>query len=264
VLNCNQNPQSGTRNVHLRRTEDCTNNNRLQKTGTRQACVSDPNEFSYFAGGGAACPWQTAIFPWTQARAISGPNLNCPTAMLGLSGNRPQIMAKLDHMHPVPSGTHADVGLMWGLRMLSPRAQWASFFGNAATPPGAFNATTHRKVMVLLTDGENTPTTHFEGAYGCNETGANDRANAGPCWRAGGVPTLNRTALDNLTRDACTAIRTTYGVELYTIAVDVSDPTAVALLQDCAGDPARAFNVSSAALDEAFEAIARRELRLTE
>ena len=65
-------------------------------------------------------------------------------------------------------------------------------------------------------------------------------------------------------RDACTAIRTTYGVELYTIAVDVTDPGAVTLLQDCAGDPARAFNVTSAALDDAFEAIARRELRLTE
>ena len=78
------------------------------------------------------------------------------------------------------------------------------------------------------------------------------------------MPTLNRTALDNLTRDACSAIRTRYGVELYTIAVDVTDPAAVTLLQDCAGDPSRAFNVSSAALDEAFEAIARRELRLTE
>lgn len=115
--------------------------------------------------------------------------------------------------------------------------------------------------MVLLTDGENEVPDDFEGYYGCTETAW--RGRAGKCWRAKEPSNLNRQTLDALTLDSCKAIRDTYGVELYTIAVDVSDKDATKLLGDCAGDAERAFNITSAELRETFRSIAARELRLT-
>ena len=267
VLNCTQDPVqngvNGARNVHLDLTQDCSTNPTSRQTGTAQACVSDPNEFSWFASGRAACAWQTNIFPWDQMRPISGPNLPCPTAMLGLSGDRGQIVRKLDHMYPAPGGTQADIGLMWGLRMLSPRDEWRSFWGYAADRrPKPFNDNTVRKVLILLTDGENVAPHHFEGYYGCNET--NDRGDAGPCWKASGISRLDRTALDNLTLDACQSLRTTYGVEVYTILVDVPDAAAQSLMKQCTGDPKRSFNITSSELDMTFQAIARSRIRLTQ
>lgn len=251
----------GLRNVYLNRTQACSTGNGRAADGLARACVSDPNEFSYFQGGGQACAWQTSITPWTSQKPISGPNLNCPTAMLGLSSDRRQIIDKLNHMYPVPGGTQADVGLMWGLRALSPRRAWTRFFGLPdERAPLPFRDAGVRKIMVLLTDGQNEAPYHFEGYYGCNEPG--DRGQAGGCWKARGVSTLDRSSLDALTLDACRAVQRDYDIELYTIAVDISDSAAVTLLRNCAGDPARAFNITSAELEVTFRSIAARELRL--
>lgn len=252
----------GARNVYLPETSPCTTKSNQKPNKTIKACVSDPTEFEYFSDGGKACEWQEDIFPWDKWRPISGPNMNCPTAMLGLSGDRSQVIEKLDHMYPVQGGTQADIGLMWGLRALSPRNQWTSFFGHEGKQaPKPFNDSGVRKVMVLLTDGENEVPYDYEGYYGCTETAW--RGKAGKCWRAKGPSNLNRKTLDALTLDSCKAVRETYGVEIYTIAVDVSDKDATKLLSDCAGDPERAFNITSAELRETFRSIAARELRLT-
>ncbi|MEM8615415.1 MAG: TadE/TadG family type IV pilus assembly protein [Pseudomonadota bacterium] len=253
----------GLRNVYLPETSPCTTKSHTKPTKTIKACVSDPTEFDYFKSGGKACTWQKDIFPWDKWQPVSGPNMNCPTAMLGLSGDRTQVLSKLDHMYPVQGGTQADIGLMWGLRALSPRKEWVDFFGHTGKQaPRAFKGTDVRKVMVLLTDGRNEMPYHYEGYYGCTET--DWRGRAGKCWTAKGVSKLNRKSLDALTLDSCKAIRETYGVEIYTIAVDVSDKDATKLLADCAADKDRAFNISSAELDETFRSIAARELRLTE
>ncbi len=265
-LKCTQSSQQagydGLRNVYLNTTQACASASGKPFNGMAEACVSDPNEFEYFQSGGQACTWQTGISPWTSQKAISGPNINCPASMLGLSGDRSQIIGKLNEMYPVPGGTQADIGLMWGLRALSPRTSWSSFFGTSgAGDPLPFKDPGVRKVMILLTDGKNEAPYHFEGYYGCTE--GSDRGQAGGCWKATGVNTLDRSSLDALMLDACEAIRDDYDVELYTIAVDISDGAATSLLANCADDPARAFNITSAELDATFSAIAARELRLT-
>jgi Flp pilus assembly protein TadG len=257
-----QGGMDGLRNVYLNETQPCAKNWQDPFNGEAEACVSDPNEFDYFSAGGKACKWQSGIFPWTSSKPVSGPNLNCPTAMMGLSSDRGQIVDKLNAMYPVPGGTQADIGLMWGLRALSPRDAWKSFFGtNAEQAPKEFDDKTARKIMILLTDGKNEAPYHFEGYYGCNE--GDSRGAAGPCWKAPGVSGLNRAGLDALMLDSCEAIRDDYDVELYTIAVDIDDADATSLLADCAGDEDRAFNIRSSELDKAFEKIAARELRLT-
>ena len=258
-----QNGVAGLRNVYMPETSPCTTKKYKPANSIVKACVSDPTEFEYFANGGKACTWQKDIFPWDKWQPVSGPNMNCPTAMLGLSGDRAQVLEKLDHMYPVQGGTQADIGLMWGLRALSPRPEWSSFFGHTGTDaPKAFNGSDVRKVLVLLTDGQNEMPYHYEGYYGCTETAW--RGKAGKCWKAKGPSKLNNKTLDALTLDACKAIRETYGVEVYTIAVDVSDKDATKLLADCAGDPARAFDISSAQLQDTLRGIAARELRLTQ
>ncbi|WP_439620571.1 TadE/TadG family type IV pilus assembly protein [Hyphomonas sp.] len=258
----NQAGYDGLRNVYLNETQLCATAYKKPLSVMSPACVSDPTEFGYFADGGKACGWQQDIFPWSSYKPVSGPNMNCPTAMLGLSGDRGQILDKLDHMYPVQGGTQADIGLMWGLRALSPRSTWASFFGTIGDQePKPFKDTGVRKIMILLTDGKNEAPYHFEGYYGCNET--SDRGAAGKCWKAKGVKSLDGGSLDGLTLDSCKAIREDYEIELYTIAVDISDSAATKLLSDCAADPDRTFNITSSQLDKTFSAIAARELRLT-
>ncbi|MEO0881880.1 MAG: pilus assembly protein TadG-related protein [Pseudomonadota bacterium] len=259
VLRCTQRPERGGGNIHLNITQPCSTGDNRPVDRIADACVSDPNEFDYFRTGGRACPWQNNIFPWTRQRSISGPNQNCPVAMLGLSRDRGQIIDKLDEMHPATGGTHMDLGLMWGLRALSPQPTWANFFGQPT--PAAYDDEQTRKVLILLSDGENIAPGAIEGYYGCTE--GDTRGAAGECWQADGVNRLSGGALNALTADACTAIRG-YGIELYTIAVDVDNNTALDLLAECAADGDRAFNIRASQIDEVFQAIAARELRLTE
>ena len=266
VLNCTQTDKQfgykGARNVYMPKNSDCSKSSNKKKTGTLKECVSDPNEFEYFANSGKACKWQEDIFPWDQQRPVSGPQFNCPTAMLGLSESPAQVYEKLDHMYPVPGGTQMDVGLMWGLRALSPRTTWTDFFGYDATAkPRAFNDTDHRKIMILLTDGENTAPYHYEGYYGCYDD--KNRNAAGNCWKHSDTPDLKTKGLNNLMLDACDAIRNDYGVELFTVAVDVTSPDALTALKDCAGSAENAFDVTAAQLNSTFELLAKRSIRLT-
>lgn len=259
IVQCLQFGASFTNNLHMDADRACIDTAGDTRINLVEACVSDPNEFDYFQSGGVACPWQRNIFPWTVQRLISGPNQNCPVAMLGLSQDRAQIVDKLDEMYPVTGGTHMDVGLTWGLRMLSPRREWAGFFGQDR--PTDYNNGITRKVLVLLTDGENIAPL-VEGYYGCAFN--SPRGAAGPCWQAPDIGQLSARSLNNLTRDACTQIRDEYGIEVFTIAVDITNATAIDILADCAGDPDRAFNIRAAELETVFEAIAARQLRLLE
>jgi len=257
IVQCRQNGASATNNLHMDVDRACINNPGSNRINLVEACVSDPNEFDYFRSGGVACPWLRDIFPWTSSRTLAGPNQNCPVAMLGLSEDRSQLIDKLDEMYPVSGGTHMDVGLTWGLRVLSPRSEWSSFFGQDA--PTAYDDSRTRKVLVLLTDGQNIAPL-VEGYYGCSRPG--NRGAAGPCWQSPSVGNLSGRSLNNLTRDACTQIRDEYGIEVFTIAVDITDRTALDILADCAGEEERAFNIRAAELETVFESIAARQLRL--
>ena len=260
ILRCDPELSGVFSNPYLNTDHACTNNSNSNSFNTLDACVSDPNEFAFLNQGGDLCPWRTNIFPWTSIRPISGPNVNCPAAMLGLSEDRSQIIDKLDEMFPVPPGTHADIGLMWGLRMLSPRREWADFFGQSR--PKGYNDPGARKILVLLTDGENFYPRLQEGYYGCREDSNSARGSAGPCFVPDSIGAPTRDALDGLMLDACDAIRDDYQVELFTIAVDITSNRTIDLLADCAASPDRAFNISASEIDAVFQTIAAQELRL--
>jgi hypothetical protein len=165
-------------------------------------------------------------------------------------------------MYPVPGGTQAHLGLLWGLRMLSPRTEWSSFWGlSGSAAAREWDPKKTRKVAILLTDGENVAPFDFEGYLGCNDQSR--KGIAGKCWKHPGVVKLDQKTLDNLMLATCRAMTDDYGIDLYTIAVDINKSSAIGLLKKCAGDPDRAFNIKSSELDETFQSIAARTLRLT-
>lgn len=259
---CSSDGDDGTSNAYWPADEACSTDGR-NINGTKKACVSDPNEFAYFASGEDACDWEDEdeILPWDEHKPIYGPNLNCPTAMLPLSSNRKQVIRKLDHMYPVPGGTHADVGLLWALRALSPRTTWNTFWGlTTEQAPLAFNSEAGRKIVVLLTDGENRNAEDYEGYWGCS--GDNRPGGVGDCWKPDSIDRLDDAVHDDLMIDSCETMKDTYGIELYTIAVDINSPDSIDLLRECASSADHAFNITAAELSDTFEELAQTNLRI--
>ena len=70
---------------------------------------------------------------------------NCPTAMMPLTDDWTALNAKIDAMTPT-GNTNVTIGLAWGFQTLSPVAPF-----NAPAPAPDLD-----KVIILLTDGENT------------------------------------------------------------------------------------------------------------
>ena len=273
---------SGRNNVYFPEDVDTYHWNSGTKTETEtevDACLGDPNEFRYWSSGGDACPFEpnlsgaNAILPWDDYKAISGPNLNRPTAIVPLSSNRRQVIQKIDHMHPVPGGTMADVGLMWGLRTLSPDTNWTNFWGLSGDQlPGGYTDPETIKVAILLTDGKNDAPIDYEGYYGCTKSNrgsgyddgdVEDFEESADCWKSPDIQTLDKTALDNLTLDACTAMKDTYGIRIYSIAVDITDTDSINLLKGCASTLDDFYNISSGDIDLAFSSILTQVIRLS-
>lgn len=242
---------NGTLNAFFASNRDCSSDltsANLTKTGVNRACLSDPNEIDYLNAGGAVCPWQTNAFEpivqsvWSPAYTpISGPNLNCPAAILPLSSNRQQIFDKLNELYPVPGGSQADVGLAWALRTLSPNPFWTEFWGmGAQKKPAPFNRGA-RKVAVLITDGRNEVPIDYEGYYGCTRE---NRQGAGTCWRSDNVKKLDLASLNALTLSACQVMRETYGIKLYVILTNRADPKARELATLCTGQASAVLTTS--------------------
>ncbi|MGL5733740.1 MAG: hypothetical protein ACRCYS_02645, partial [Beijerinckiaceae bacterium] len=219
------------------------------------ACVSDPNEYQFL--GSTWDKWCPSVpqTDWSKFDAISGPNMNCPAPMLGLSGNRRQVIAALDRLSPVPGGTHADVGLRWGLRSLAPTDGWSDFF-KLPTPPGAFK-TGASKVMLLITDGENTRAVDYPGYWGCGSNDPADTSVENPgCEASKSAKNPKKAELDTHMLKWCESIRVTHGIRLVTIAVNITNMAAVDLLKQCAGGSKDAYSVDAADLDKLLGEIA--------
>lgn len=274
LIDCWQWDENGRANGYVPRPLACSGS-QWNQTDTHAACLSDPNEFKYIGQGKALCHElpSNRILPWDRMRNIAGPNLNCPTAILPLSPNRKQVLDKLDHMYPVPGGTHADVGLMWGLRTLSPLQSWKNFWGhNTVNEPKGWTDETTVKIGILLTDGLNTGARDFEGYWGCTrtdrDTGYDDPATPQDdslgCWRHPGVQRLDTGSVDSMMQDACVAMKDTYGVTLYTIMVDINDSSAITKLTTCASTTDHAFNIDSSDLQDTFNSILGTTMRIAQ
>jgi hypothetical protein len=177
-----------------------------------------------------------------------GPNYGCTTApLMELSSYKEDVKDAIDAMGASGS-TNIGEGLMWGWRVLSPEAP--------LTGGRSWNDAKNQKVIVLMTDGQNTYTrysnNHNWTVYGAFAYGSKGRL--------GNTNSTNAIAgqMNTKTRSACTNAKY-QGVIVYTIAFRLENDTATrALLSDCATDGSKAFVASDGdALNLVFQAIGR-------
>jgi Flp pilus assembly protein TadG len=189
------------------------------------------------------CKYEGAAMP-----SGLGPNYGCTTSpLMELSSYKQDVKDAIDAMGANGS-TNIGEGLMWGWRVLSPEAPFTS-----GRP---WSDAKNQKVIVLMTDGQNTYTrysnNHNWTVYGAFGYGAKGRL--------GNTNSTNAIAgqMNTKTRAACTNAKQR-DVIVYTIAFRLENDAATrALLSDCATDGSKAFVASDGdALNLVFQAIGR-------
>lgn len=190
-----------------------------------------------------------------------GPNSDCPAAPVApLAGSPSAVSAAIDAM-AADGGTNITQGTAWGWRTLSPGAPFTQ-----GAPYGAAIS----KVMIVMTDGENTAyqygnmnDSQFYSAYGYpwNSTENGRPANT----RLGAADSTNSELEGEMNArlgTVCTNAKAA-GITIYTIGIatdQTSDPSAnQALLTACATDSGKAFFPNSATdLQDTFVKIANQ------
>lgn len=226
---------------------------------------------------------------------ITGPNIGCPTPILPLTQFKSQVDGALSSMTAWNrGGTLTDIGLAWGIRVLSPGLP----FSESATQTDAENgmpiwdSPRWRRAIVLMTDGEsgfynfpgggasnqeNTspnaahPSASDHTAYGrWNETGSNAKAlfDSAPGYvRANGTTdNSTRGKLNRRIFDLCTAAKA-QGIVVYTVVFtsSVGEDTRE-MYRRCASDPGKYWYApTQTALTTAFEQVGSdlSKLRIT-
>ena len=153
----------------------------------------------------------------------------CPSEITPITNNKQTLLDQVDPL--IATGnTYIPSGLIWGWRVLSKSEP----YDQAHEYNEVVNGHPVRKILVLMTDGANTlsatPPTHDGG----DTTEANARS-----------------------AELCSNIKAN-GIEVFTIAFDVTDAAIKSILRDCATKPSMFFDTNDASqLDLAFRGIAR-------
>jgi Flp pilus assembly protein TadG len=154
---------------------------------------------------------KSTLFPTIQAS-------NCPVSILPLTSvkaHQGTLISKIETMNPTGT-TNVTIGLVWG---------WHALTQNSPMTEGTVPNTDTDKVIILLTDGENTENR----------------------W------TSNSNDIDARTRKVCTNVKAA-GIKVYTVRVIDGNAT---LLQQCATRTDMYFNVQNATqLNGVFSQIA--------
>jgi Flp pilus assembly protein TadG len=214
----------------------------------------------------------------TSAPDTRGPNRGCPTPVVPLTSNESTVQSGISAMrHWMGGGTNQAEGLAWGWRVLSPTAPFTE---------GAPYGPDVRKVIVLMSDGENTN-------VGSDPVVAGDYSayNHLGLWRdyadgsvlpqiIGGIlrgilPSQYRRAINSSSnyvsyvnaREAllCTNIKNA-GIEIYTVIFRETDQATENLMRNCASSTEHFYRADNAQeLAAAFDAIGTGigQLRLT-
>ena len=217
----------------------------------------------------------------------TGPNLGCGPAITPLVASKSTIQAAIDEMAPWHrGGTMANLGLVWGWRVLSPR--WRGLWDGDLPDelPLAYAEQNMEKVVVLLTDGNNEwfdyPGTtfkwggsggdnHYKGLPGAN-TYPTSPTNFQTTWPGadytaygrlseGRLGTTNngtaRATINTRMLGLCTAMKA-QGIIIYTLTFGPSPSTATRdLYTACATEPDMYMHAATAStLQQNFVTIA--------
>ena len=206
--------------------------------------------------------------------SVSGPNRGCPTPIVPLTSDRDEMVNAVRAMrHWNGGGTNQAEGLAWGWRVLSPGAPFTQ--GDPYGPDV-------RKVIVLMTDGQNTnlsDSTVMASDYSSfNHLGLWTTYRSGVTVNGvtrGDLPVPYRRNITSTgsfvnyinarQRALCDAIKA-QGVEIYTVIFREGDPVARDLVRYCATDDDHYFTADTQEeLRAVFRAIGSGigELRIT-
>jgi Flp pilus assembly protein TadG len=177
-----------------------------------------------------------------------GPNEGCAglASLLRMTTSISTVKAKISSMN-ASGNTNVPFGAMWGWHTLSPNAP----FGDGV----AYNDGITKKIMVVLTDGDNTNTddgTPNAGAY----------SGLGYIWqkRLAGADETSSNGARTAAMDArltllCTNAKAA-GITIYTVRIDMSGSAPPALM-NCASEASMFYDVPDVAnLSNAFDSIA--------
>lgn len=139
----------------------------------------------------------------------------CPVALMPLSYDWTSLKFKIDTMTP-DGNTNITIGLAWAWQALTP--------GAPLFAPAEQSGYKYNKVIILLTDGENTE---------------NRFTNEEDAYLDSGQKAKN---IDDRTKKACDNVKAA-GITIYTVLVMDGNQT---LLQNCASDPSKYFYLQSA------------------
>lgn len=164
-------------------------------------------------------------------------NTACPSKIQPLTSSRSNLHAAIDAM--VATGeTYVPSGLMWGWRALSTSEPFTDSAGDRLDGDGNKIS----KVLILMTDGENTKSPTYPAHDGTD------------------------TALANqLTAESCAAIKA-QRIQVFTIAFEVTSNPIKDLMRSCASTPGNFYDAADPGqLDAAMQAIGSQlgGLRLT-
>jgi hypothetical protein len=177
----------------------------------------------------------------------AGPNFMCTTtAVTPLTTSQSAITTAIDNQ-VAQGATNITAGIMWGWRVLSPSEPF--------TEGRAYADGENQKILIVMTDGANTyyPNSSmvesWYGAWGYTVKDHLETGSTSPSTSTLVTKMNERTAL------ACVNVKAA-GIQVYTIAFEVSDTDTLDMLEECATEPEMAFQSSnSAELLAAFAAI---------
>ena len=181
---------------------------------------------------------------------VYGPNMGCALQpVISLTTSMTTIKTAIDAMTAIGE-TNIPIGLAWGWNALSPGGPLA----NGSTP-AAYGTAHNRKIIILMTDGENT----MNNPSKSQEINGSFYGGYGYIWQKMlGVTSSSdpTTLIDNRLSLLCTNLKAK-GITLYTVRVEVSTGSS-SLLQNCASSPDKFYDVQNVSqLGVAFDAIAR-------
>lgn len=175
-----------------------------------------------------------------------GPNRYCSNAITPLTSSKTTILNAITALN-TDGNTHIVLGAGWAWRLLSPK--WRDMWGGEMDVndlPLDYDAPLMTKVVVLMTDGDNTISNSSRGAYWYLSDGKLGTTNSAAAT----------TQLNTRTSQICTAMKA-QGILVYTIAFGTDiGATAQTMLQNCASSADYYFySPTSAALSTAFKQI---------
>lgn len=155
-------------------------------------------------------------------------NVSCSSELLPLTNDKSVLTSKIQSM-VAKQETYIPAGLAWGWRALSKIAP----FSEGQDKNALSNGRKVRKMLVLMTDGANTKSPNYPMH---NATSASDA--------------------DSLTLELCNNIKSD-GVEIFTVAFDISDSSVLDKMKSCASDISKFFQTANGEeLQQAFQEIA--------